>query len=96
MTLVAELLVFLLNICLAGAALALSRIFSGSVFATIPKYLLILAGSLVLHSSADLFLTGSSEFFVYGFSALLASISYVLLVYGTYAVLIKISKVGDR
>lgn len=96
MTLVAEFLVFILNICLAGAALALSRIFSGSAFATIPKYMLILAGILILHSSADLFLTGAYESLVYGLSALMASISYVLLVYGTYAVLIKISKGGDR
>lgn len=97
MTLLVEFLALFLSICLAAATLTLSRIFSGSVFAAIPKYMLVLAGSLVLHSSADLFLTGPIQSFVYGLTALIESLGYLLLVYGTYAVLTKISnRGGDR
>lgn len=94
MTLIFELLVLFLNICLAATALTLARIFSGSVFAAIPKYMMILAVSLALHSMADLSLTGPLGSSVYGLTALIASLSYLLLVYGTYAVLTKISKGG--
>lgn len=91
-----DLLVFFLSICLAVATLVLWRIFSGSVFAAIPKYMLILAASLILHSSVDLLPAGPLESFVYGLTALIASLSYLLLVYGVYAVLKKISEGGGN
>ena len=95
MKLLLEFIVLFLNICLAAATIVLSRLFSGSIFAAIPKYMLVLAVSLVLHSAVDLFLAGPYGSFVYGLTALIASLSYLLLVYGVYAVLEKISKGGS-
>lgn len=91
-----EFLVLFLNICLAAAALGVTRIFSGSVFSAIPKYMLVLAVSLILHSAVDLFLAGPYRSFIYGLTALIASLSYLVLVYGIYAVLKKISKGGGN
>ena len=95
MKLLLEFLVFVLNISLAAATLVFWRLFSGSVFAAIPKYMLVLAVSLMLHSAVDLFLVGPFGSFIYGLTALIASLSYLLLVYGVYAVLEKISKGGS-
>ncbi len=94
MELFLELLVLVLNICLAATAMVVLPIFNGSVFASIPKYILVLAAALVLHSGADLFLTGPYESFLYGLTALIASLSYLALVYGVYEVLREISNKG--
>ena len=96
MELFLELLVLFLNICLAAVVLVLSKLFSGSVFAVIPKYMLVLAASLLLHSGVDLLLAGPYEDFIYGLTAFIASLSYLILVYGVYAVLNEISKGGQR
>lgn len=96
MTLLVEFLVLFLSLSLAAATAALSRLFSGSVFAAIPKYMLVLAITLVLHSAADLFLTGPWGSFFYGLTAFVASLCYLLLVYGVYAVLRKISEGGGN
>ena len=91
MELALEVLVLLLNVGLAVAALVLLPMLSGSVFASLPRYMLILAASLIAHASTEIFLSGTYEFFIYGLTASIATLSYLLLVYGLYGVLKNIS-----
>lgn len=77
----------LLNIALGVVCIALVRVFAGSIFADIAKFLFILAVSLMAHSAINVFLTGPFTFFVYAVSGLVLSICYLLLVYAVYAAL---------
>ena len=88
-------LVLLLDICLAMAALMLVIIFSGSTFFSMSRYLLILALSLTAHALSEIFLSGQLGFFVYGITASVASLSYLLVVYGIFIVLKNISERGS-
>ena len=86
-----EVLVLLLDVGLAIAALVLVPILAGSVFAIIPRYMLIMALSLIVHALTEIFLSGPYEFFIYGLTASIATLSYLLLVYGLFGVLKNIS-----
>lgn len=82
-----EVFTLLLNICMGAFCVALVRVFRDSIFADIAKFLFILAVSLMAHSAIDVFITGPDTFFIYGISALVASICYLLLVYAVFAAL---------
>ena len=91
-----EAVALFLDFGVLGAAVMLAPVVSGSVFAAIPKYITVLALSLIVHSAIGAFLTGRYAFFVYGLSALIVSICYLLLVYGVFSVLRNISKSGGE
>ena len=95
MELALNVLVVLLDICLGMAALMLVIIFSGSVFSSMSRYMLILALSLTVHALSELFLPGRPAFLVYGITASIASLSYLLVVYGIFIVLKNISERGS-
>ena len=92
MTLALEVLILLLDVGLGIAALVLVPTLSGSVFAILPRYMLILALSLIVHALTEILLSGPSEFFIYGLTASMATASYLLLVYGLFGVLKNISE----
>lgn len=87
MELTLEVLVLFLNLGLAMAAIGLFRILTGSVFSNLPKYVLILALSLIVHASSDIFLSGQFGFLVYGSTAAIASLSFLLLAYDIFVIL---------
>lgn len=89
-----ELLILALDFGLAAASLRLARALSGSVFANIPRYMLVLASALIIHSLSDILLSGGYATLAYGLTALIASASYLLLIYGVYSALKKISGSG--
>ncbi len=92
MELALEALVLFLNVGLAIAALVLLPMLSGSVFASIPRYMLVLAVGLIAHVSTEIFLSGPYEFFIFGLTASIATLSYLLLIYGLFGVLKNISE----
>ena len=95
MELALNVLVLVLDICVVMAALMLVIVFSDSTFSNVPRYLLILALSLTAHALSEIFLPGRLGFFVYGITASLSSLSYLLVVYGIFIVLKNISKRGS-
>ena len=96
MKLILESSVFIINIGLIIAALRLGQVVSGSVFANIPKYIVVMASALTIHSGVDLFLGGRYQFFLYGLTALIVSLSYLAVMYGIYVVLKRISASGGK
>ncbi len=84
----------LVNISLAVATLRLIMIFSGSAFSDVAIYMLVLALSLIVHVVSEIFLSGRLGFFIFGVTATMASLSYLLVVYGVFIVLKNISERG--
>lgn len=81
-----------LNVGLGIVCLGLIQIFKDSLFADIAKFLFILAISLIAHSAVKVFLSGEYALFVYGVSAVVVAICYLLLVSATLKALSMISK----
>lgn len=81
-----------LNVGLGIVCLGLIQIFKDSLFADIAKFLFILAVSLIAHSAIKVFLVGESATFVYGVSAVVVSVCYLLLVWSILTTLKKINK----
>ena len=84
----------LVNISLAMAALRLIIIFSGSAFSDVAQYMLVLALSLIVHTVSEIFFSGRLGFFIFGVTATMVSLSYLLVVYGVFIVLKNISERG--
>jgi hypothetical protein len=91
-----EIIIFVLNIGLIAAAIWLNRVVSGSVFAAIPKYLIVLGVALVLHAATHLVLSGPLQALIYDLTALVGSVVYLLVVYGVFAALKNISARGGE
>ncbi len=81
-----------LNVGLGIVCLALIQIFRDSLFADIAKFLFILAVTLIAHSAIKVFLLGEYATFVYGVSAVVVSVCYLLLVWSILTTLKKINK----
>jgi len=90
-----EALVLLLDVGLGIAALVLVIFFLGSAFSSVPRYMLLLAFSLTVHAITHIVVPGKFGFFLYGFTAVVASLSYLLLVYGVFVTLKNISERED-
>ena len=82
-----------MNVGLGIVCLALIQIFKDSLFADIAKFLFILAISLIVHSAVKVFLSGDYMLFVYGVSAVIVSVCYLLLV---SAILTALNKIGEK
>jgi energy-converting hydrogenase Eha subunit C len=80
------------NIGLGIVAMALLQMFKDSLFADIAKFLFILAVTLAAHSAIPVFLSGQYLDVIYGMTALMASISYLLLVLAILTALKKINR----
>lgn len=89
-----EILVLLLNVGLVVAAVWLARILAGSVFANIPRTLIVMAVALTVHSAVDLFVHGPYTFFLYGLTALIAAVAFLFVVYDVYVALKRIATTG--
>ena len=82
-----------LNVGLGIVCLALIQIFKDSLFADIAKFLFVLAISMIAHSAIKVFLSGEYSVFVYGVSAVVVSVSYLLLI---SAILTALSKINEK
>ncbi len=82
-----------LNVGLGIVCLALIQIFKDSLFADIAKFLFILAISMIAHSAVMVFLSGEYSVFIYGVSAVIVSVSYLLLI---SAILTALSKINEK
>jgi len=82
-----------LNVGLGIVCLALIQVFKDSLFADIAKFLFILAVSMIAHSAVKVFLSGEYTSFVYGVSAVVVSVCYLLLV---SAILTALNKINEN
>ncbi len=80
------------NIGLGIVAMALLQMFKDSLFADIAKFLFILAVTMIAHSAIPIFLSGQYTDVIYGITALMTSISYLLLVLAILTALRKINQ----
>jgi hypothetical protein len=91
-----EITVLILNIGLIAAALWLNRWVSGSVFSKIPKYLIVLGASMMVHSASEIWALGRVDVLVYYVTALIASLAYLMVVYGVFVALGRMPAGGQR
>lgn len=91
MEVVLELLVLLLNSSLVVTSIFLMQLLAGSGFFNISKYLLVLALALIIHSASAVLISGTLGHLIYGLTALIVSLCYLLVVWQIYQSLRKIS-----
>lgn len=91
----AEALTMFLNVGLGIVCIALIQMFKDSLFADIAKFLFILAVGMMAHSVIYVFLSGPYTLFVYGVSAVVVSVCYLLLVSAIWITLKKLTEGGE-
>jgi hypothetical protein len=87
---VIEIAVLIVNMGLIAAALWLNRWVSGSVFSRIPRYLIVLGAAMIVHSGSELWLQDAD--LIYYVTALIASLAYLMVVYGVFVALRTMSR----